>query len=269
LPPADMMAAADGRDRALPATGGAAARPTNPFPGFEKGEVDGSIGCRFESRVRLHPERPALRKGALQVTYAALNRGADLLARAVAEAGEGTESPAAVLCDRELSQTRNRLLGGVFRTNTDGCHLCQSEGFTEFMETDSEALMREGIALARETFEQFLGCVEWERDTIAKTFCHQVGRAHHRLMLEALALDPAIDFPTFDWLGNTGSVALPTSAALGVECGRLQRGDRVGLLGIGSGINVVMLAVEWQRSLTMTEPSDPASHSCELQEAEL
>jgi len=181
----------------------------------------------------------------------------------------GSASAAAVLCDRELSQTRNRLLGGVFRTNTDGCHLCQSEGFTEFMETDSEALMREGIALARETFEQFLGCVEWERDTIAKTFCHQVGRAHHRLMLEALALDPAIDFPTFDWLGNTGSVALPTSAALGVECGRLQRGDRVGLLGIGSGINVVMLAVEWQRSLTMTEPSDPASHSCELQEAEL
>ncbi len=171
----------------------------------------------------------------------------------------GSASAAVVLCDRELSRTGNRLLGGAFRTNTDGCRLCQSEGLTEFMETDSEALMREGIAVARETFEQFLASLEWNRDSLAKTFCHQVGRMHHRLMLDALELDPVIDFSTFQWLGNTGSVALPVSAALGIEAGHLQRGDHVGMLGIGSGINVVMLGVEWQRSPVMPERTPPGT----------
>lgn len=169
----------------------------------------------------------------------------------------GSASAAVVLCDRELSRTGNRLLGGAFRTNTDGCRLCQSEGLTEFMETDSETLMREGIAVAREAFEQFLGTIEWDRQSLAKTFCHQVGRAHHRLMLDALGLDPTIDFSTYEWLGNTGSVALPVSAALGVEAGHLNRGDRVGLLGIGSGINVVMLGVAWEKS--PVEPARTAS----------
>ena len=40
------------------------------------------------------------------------------------------------------------MLGGVVRANTDACELCQSEGLTEYMETDSEALMQEGVATA-------------------------------------------------------------------------------------------------------------------------
>ncbi len=179
----------------------------------------------------------------------------------------GSASAAVVLCDRELSRTGNRLLGGAFRTNTDGCRLCQSEGLTEFMETDSETLMREGIAVARETFDRFLGSVGWNGDRPAKTVCHQVGRAHHRLMFEALGLDPGNDFSTFEWLGNTGAVALPASAALAVEAGHLRRGDRVAMLGIGSGINVVMLGVEWRRSLTAPEHSLPDPHLRRLEVA--
>ena len=64
-------------------------------------------------------------------------------------------------------------------------------------------------------------------------------------MLETLGLDPTIDYATFDRLGNTGAVALPTAAALGIENGHVHKGDRVAMLGIGSGINVVMLGVEW------------------------
>jgi len=52
-----------------------------------------------------------------------------------------------------------------------------------------------------------------------------------------------------EWLGNTGSVALPISAAIGIENGHLAQDDRLALLGIGSGINVLMLAVDWQTSL--------------------
>jgi hypothetical protein len=37
--------------------------------------------------------------------------------------------------------------------------------------------------------------------------------------------------------------------AMGAERGRLRTGDRVAMLGIGSGINCLMLAVEWQHAL--------------------
>ena len=57
-----------------------------------------------------------------------------------------------------------------------------------------------------------------------------------------------IDFSTFEYLGNTGAVALPTAAVLGIESGHVQPGDRVALLGIGSGINVMMLGLEWRQS---------------------
>jgi 3-oxoacyl-[acyl-carrier-protein] synthase-3 len=50
-----------------------------------------------------------------------------------------------------------------------------------------------------------------------------------------------------EFLGNTGSAALPTAAALGIETGFVPNGSRVALLGIGSGVNVVMLGIDWQQ----------------------
>jgi 3-oxoacyl-[acyl-carrier-protein] synthase-3 len=67
-------------------------------------------------------------------------------------------------------------------------------------------------------------------------------------MFQSLGLDPAIDFTTLETLGNTGSAALPITMALGIEQGCLQRGgNHIAMLGIGSGINCLMLAAEWQQ----------------------
>lgn len=175
---------------------------------------------------------------------------------AIASLTIGSASAAAVVVDRELSRTGNRILGGVVRTNTDFADLCHS-GRDEavagqmrpLMQTDSEKLMAAGIELARQTFAEFLGHMNWSSDRIDKAFCHQVGVTHRKLLFEALELDPAIDFATVETLGNTGSVALPTAMALGLEQGHLADGDQVALLGIGSGINSLMLAVDWQKSL--------------------
>lgn len=176
----------------------------------------------------------------------------------------GSGSAAILLVDRQLSQTGNRLLGGVMRAKTSQCHLCRSDrdeaadaGMQPLMWTDSETLMNEGVETARATFDRFLDEVDWLKEDIDKTFCHQVGRAHRKLMFESLDLDPKLDFSTVEFLGNTGSVALPITAALAIEQGRVSRDDQVALLGIGSGINVLMLGVRWQRSLVSSEESVP------------
>lgn len=193
----------------------------------------------------------------VETTIAQLNRDTSLSRQdtklAFASLTIGSGSAAVLLCHRRLSRAGNRLLGAAAGAFTDHCELCQSgrdetvgEGMRPLMATDSETLLQEGVAAARATFGEFLQGLGWRREDVTKTFCHQVGRAHRKLLFEALELDPGIDFPTVQFLGNTGSVALPMTAALGIERGHLAAGDRVALLGIGSGINVLMLGLEWQ-----------------------
>jgi len=165
----------------------------------------------------------------------------------------GSASAAIVLCDVELSRTGNRLTAAMVHCDTTQHDLCHSRGLESVMQTDSEELMRQGVAAGAETFARFLAVTGWGPADIDRTFCHQVGVAHRKLLFESLGLDPTIDFATLETLGNTGAVALPVTMALGVQAGRLRTGDRVALLGIGSGINCQMLAVEWQHAALNAE----------------
>ena len=64
-------------------------------------------------------------------------------------------------------------------------------------------------------------------------------------MLRGLGMGPDQDYVTYPFLGNMGTVALPMTAALAEENGALRAGQNVGFLGIGSGLNCLMLGVRW------------------------
>ncbi|MCA9151650.1 MAG: 3-oxoacyl-ACP synthase III [Planctomycetales bacterium] len=191
----------------------------------------------------------------MEATVEMLNRD-DTLSRSsikmvIASLTIGSGSCAWVLTDTDLSRTGNRLLTATVRANTQYHHLCQSGrdeaaagGMRPLMNTDSEALMREGIATGQATFDKFLAESGWDRADINRVFCHQVGATHRKLMLEALGLSLERDYVTVDRLGNTGSVALPLTMAIGLQAGAAQPGDKLALLGIGSGINCVMMGTQ-------------------------
>lgn len=158
----------------------------------------------------------------------------------------GSGAVGAMVCHRSLvSGHAHRLLGGVARAATQHSELCQGDTYgaeSLAMQTDSEQLLLAGVALASETWAAFTA----EQGTAFDRYvCHQVGSVHRRKLYETLGLDLARDFSTFETLGNTGSVALPATLAKAVEAGAIREGDRVGLLGIGSGLNCLMLALEW------------------------
>lgn len=185
----------------------------------------------------------------------------DSVKLAVASLTIGSASAALLLVHRDLSRTGNRLLAATGRAFSAGHELCRSgrdeaaaDEMRPLMTTDSERLMREGIAAGAATFPDFLAEAGWSRTEIDKTFCHQVGAAHRKLMLGSLGLDVAHDFATFETLGNTGSVALPVTLALGIEQGHLGPRQHAALLGIGSGINCLMLAIDWQQSPVAVPP---------------
>jgi 3-oxoacyl-[acyl-carrier-protein] synthase-3 len=206
----------------------------------------------------------------VETTIEMLNRDESLsrqdIKTAMASLTIGSGSCAILLCDRELSRTGNRLLAATARANTQHHRLCHSgadeavaDGMRPLMQTDSERLMHEGVATGAATFQQFLRDADWTPHDLDKTICHQVGAGHRKLLCETLGIDPARDFTTLQWLGNTGSVALPITLAQAVETGFIGRDENVGLLGIGSGINCLMLGVHWQTSLP--EPSVPDAQS--------
>ncbi len=160
----------------------------------------------------------------------------------------GSGSVAAILCHDSIlpaGARAHRLSGGIARAATTHSELCQGDTHGAdalAMQTDSEALLLAGIQLATDTWRGFTA--EFGK-TFDRTICHQVGSTHRRKLYEALGLDITKDFSTFETLGNTGSVALPATLAAAVEAGAVKPGDSVALLGIGSGLNSLMLAVEW------------------------
>jgi 3-oxoacyl-[acyl-carrier-protein] synthase III len=192
-------------------------------------------------------------------TIDTLNRDTTLTRKsiktAVASLTIGSASCAVLLTHQSISATGNRLQAAAVRANTQYHDLCQSHNdqagidMQPLMETDSELLMHHGVNTGVDTMADFLNAGEISIDVIDRTVCHQVGGAHRKLMLESLGLDPKNDFPTFSWLGNTGSAALPISMAIACEQEFVRPGHRVAMLGIGSGINCTMLDVQWQRSL--------------------
>ena len=114
-----------------------------------------------------------------------------------------------------------------------------------FMETHAGDVLKHGVELGKRTWDSFLAKLGWNSDRVDKVICHQVGAGHRDAVLRGFGIPEAKDFSTFNYLGNIGTVSLPLTAALASERDFLQKGDHVGWLGIGSGLNCLMLGLEW------------------------
>lgn len=114
-----------------------------------------------------------------------------------------------------------------------------------FMETHAGEVLKYGVDLGKRTWQNFMTKFGWRPDYLDKVICHQVGAGHRDAVLKAIGIPREKDFSTFEYLGNIGTVSLPITAAIAEEREFLQPGDRVGFLGIGSGLNCLMLGVEW------------------------
>lgn len=177
----------------------------------------------------------------------------DLLSSSLATLTGGSGAAAVLLTDGSFATPRgHRLLGGVTQTDPQFFGLCrwgleELAPFTlrQAAATDSVAVLKNGVALGTRTWKAFLDRLGWRNEQVDKVICHQVGVAHQDAILRALGIDEQREFSTFRYLGNMGSVSLPVTAALADEREFLRPGDRVGFLGIGSGLNCLMLGLEW------------------------
>ncbi len=213
---------------------------------IELGQVKAGIVVGCESSKRL-----------IDATIDKLLRESDItrakLKLAFATLTLGSGSVAAVLTHSSLSQDGHKLLGGVTRAASEHNGLCRIEADASLldlaelpdMRTDYEGVLKNGLRLAPDTWEAIKHELNWSDSAVDKFFTHQVSAVHSRLLFQALGLDTAKDFSTVEYLGNIGSVSLPITAAIGTEQGRVDPGDTVAMLGIGSGLVCLMLGLEW------------------------
>lgn len=175
------------------------------------------------------------------------------LKRYLASLTLGSGAVAVVLTHSSLSKCGHKIIGGTIRSASQHNNLCRIDNDTYFFEpnthpsmrTDSEGILRNGLALAGETWKAFKKELRWGNSDVDKVFCHQVTTVHQQQLLDTLKLDESKGFSSVEYLGNVGPVSLPITLAIAIDEGTLDPGDNVAMLGIGSGLSSVMLGVIW------------------------
>ncbi len=174
-------------------------------------------------------------------------------AEALATFTGGSGAVAMLLTDGSFGMAKgHRLLGAVSLVAPEHHALCRwglapatGGQQAQYMATDSVSVLKHGVQLGRDTWQVFLGEMGWNPAQVDRVICHQVGSGHQDAILNSLQVPKEKDFTTYRFLGNMGTAALPVTAAIADERGILKAGQRVGFLGIGSGLTCLMVGLEW------------------------
>lgn len=155
----------------------------------------------------------------------------------------GSGAAAMVLARRDLAPEGHLFRGSVALASTDWNHLCR--GQNDRMVTDAQKLLTAGLELASRTFELAREELGWSGEALDEVVIHQVSRQHTEKLAAQLGVAPSKIHAIYPEHGNVGPASVPMVLAKADELGRLRRGMRVGLLGIGSGLNCAMGEIVW------------------------
>ena len=164
----------------------------------------------------------------------------------------GSGAVAVLMAAAQPGAVARRLLGGVVKNAVTHHGLCRWGTDTDNpahgtmrMDTDALGVPENGVALGKSAYRDFVRAMPWSGRAPDRVVCHQVGATHQATVLEAIGIPKEKDFTTFAGLGNIGTVSLPITAAIAAHRGVLTTGQRVGFFGIGSGLNCILMGIDW------------------------
>ncbi len=151
----------------------------------------------------------------------------------------GSGAAAAVLGRADEHPAGHRIVGGVTRAATQFHELCV--GSVDGMFTDAKALLKGGLDLVVSAWKEASG--EWNWSSMDRYITHQVSSVHTNAIVKAAKLARDRVPVTFPRYGNVGPASIPIT--LVEEQETLSPGDRVLLMGVGSGLNTAMMELAW------------------------
>jgi 3-oxoacyl-[acyl-carrier-protein] synthase-3 len=198
---------------------------------IDAGQIDYAIIVDGEGSRGLHErtierlQRPDTTAADIFENFASLTLGSGGAAMVLGRASEHPEG--------------HRFIGGVSRAATQHHRICVGD-MTQ-MRTDSRALLEAGLELSSELWQEASTTFDW--NDLDCYVIHQVSSVHTKAITAALGIDPARVPMTFPYYGNIGPASIPFTLAKQVD--DLRAGDRVGCLGIGSGLNSSVIEIAW------------------------
>lgn len=166
----------------------------------------------------------------------------------------GSGSVAAVLVHKQRKRNVSRVLAAGWGIDSAGvdCCVCPTDAAgpdaSALLETNSPRLLRRATRLGAAVLREFEKSVSWQDGGVDKLVTHQVSRTATRLMMNRVGVPEERTPSTYRQLGNTASASVPLTLALAGERKMLADADRTLLMGFGSGINCMLLALKWGES---------------------
>lgn len=153
----------------------------------------------------------------------------------------GSGAAAMVLGPTGRHPEGHRVVGGISRASTQHHQLCV--GDIEMMRTDHKGLLDAGLDLSATLWADAAAAdFDWAVG-MDRYIIHQISQVHTDAMCRRLGIDPARVPRTFPTRGNIGPASVPYTLA--AEAQELQAGDRILLMGIGSGLNASCTEIRW------------------------
>jgi acyl-CoA:acyl-CoA alkyltransferase len=187
--------------------------------------VDGEGSRQLHERTIERLQRPDATVADIFENFASLTLGSGGAAMVLGRASEHPEG--------------HRFVGGVSRAATQHHRICVGD-MTQ-MRTDSRALLEAGLELSTELWQEAAETFDWS--DLDCYIIHQVSSVHTQAITAALGIDPERVPMTFPHYGNIGPASIPFTLAKQTD--DLRAGDRVGCLGIGSGLNASVIEIAW------------------------
>ncbi|MDI9629292.1 MAG: 3-oxoacyl-ACP synthase III, partial [Acidobacteriota bacterium] len=151
----------------------------------------------------------------------------------------GSGAAGMVLGRTDQHPDAHRFIGGVAHAATQHHNLCL--GDMDRMVTDSRGLLLAGLDVAEAAMKEASQDFDW--DDIDHYIIHQVSTVHCDALAQRLGLYKEKIPLTFPTLGNIGPAAIPITLAMHQD--KITKGDRVLVMGMGSGINAMAAEILW------------------------
>ncbi|MEJ2189096.1 MAG: 3-oxoacyl-ACP synthase III [Acidobacteriota bacterium] len=155
----------------------------------------------------------------------------------------GSGAAAMVLGRSDLAPESHPFTGSVNLAATQHCRLCA--GNIDHMVTRTKDLLVAGMDLALRTWTKAAQVLGWTSDAIDHFVVHQVSKVHTEQFAGILGIDLRKIFRLYPNFGNIGPAGVPIVLSKLQEGGLLEKGHRIAMVGIGSGINCTMADLVW------------------------
>ncbi len=155
----------------------------------------------------------------------------------------GSGAAAMVLGRTDRDPDGHPFIGSVNLAATQHCRLCA--GNIDHMVTRTKELLMAGMELAVRTWGRAADVLGWTVDAVDHFVIHQVSKVHTEQFAGVLGIDLKKVFRLYPNFGNIGPAGVPIALSKLEDTGVLKRGERVAILGIGSGINCTMAELIW------------------------